>query len=143
MIFKDVPRGNYMGTLCRHGGVSGRFKVVRKRLIDYACYNLTIFRRYSFKQKLSFAQLFLNNYPTKIKEVHVINNPKLVGITYSLIRPFLPEKLRKRVSIYLTNCLIKYCQLINLYMSLFRYFSTVTTQTIYLTTFQPICYQNS
>ncbi|OXA60297.1 retinaldehyde-binding protein 1 [Folsomia candida] len=69
-------------------------------IIDYSGYNFSIFTRYSFNQKLSFAQLFLNNYPTKIKEVHIYNNPKLVGITYSLIRPFLPEKLRKRIFLH-------------------------------------------
>ena len=68
-------------------------------ILDYSGYNFSIFKRYSFMQKLNFVTLFLSNYPTKFKEVHIYNNPKLVSYTYSLIRPFLPEKLRNRVSL--------------------------------------------
>jgi hypothetical protein len=69
-------------------------------IIDYTGYNFTIFTRYSFTQKLNFAMLFLNNYPTRFKEAHVYNNPRLVGYTYQLIKPFLPEKLKKRVNYF-------------------------------------------
>jgi len=72
-------------------------------IIDYSSYNFSTFTRYSFNQKLNFAMLFLNNYPTKIKEAHICNNPKLVGVTYSLIKPFLPEKLRKRIFLHAHN----------------------------------------
>jgi len=69
-------------------------------IIDYSGYSFTIFKRYSFSQKLNFALLFLHNYPSKFKAAHVYNNPKLVGYTYSLIKPFLPEKLKKRIFLH-------------------------------------------
>jgi len=69
-------------------------------IMDYTGYNFAIFTRYSFNQKLNFLQLFLNNYPSKVKGAHLLNNPKLVGMTYSLIRPLLPEKLKKRIFLH-------------------------------------------
>jgi hypothetical protein len=69
-------------------------------IVDYSGYNLSIFTKYSFNQKLNFALLFLNNYPTRFKEAHIYNNPRIVSYTYSLIKPFLPEKLRKRIFLH-------------------------------------------
>lgn len=50
------------------------------------CYNICIL-------------IFQEAYPVKLKEVHVINTSAIVERFLSLVKPFLKEKIRKRVRI--------------------------------------------
>lgn len=43
--------------------------------------------------------IFKEAYPVKLKEVHVINTSAIVERFLSLVKPFLKEKIRKRVRI--------------------------------------------
>jgi hypothetical protein len=38
------------------------------------------------------------NYPMQVKGVHAVNNPRIVSYAYSIIRPFIPKKVKDRVS---------------------------------------------
>lgn len=53
-----------------------------------------------------------DSYPILIKEVHLINYPYVFNIGYSIIRPFLTEKMKDRVSSYLTITLVKVSELV-------------------------------
>lgn len=53
-----------------------------------------------YKKTFKFRILqFQAAYPVKLKEVHIVNSTPLVDMAYKIVKPFLKEKLRKRVSI--------------------------------------------
>lgn len=41
--------------------------------------------------------------PLRIKAIHIVNQPKLFNIVFALFKPFLREKLRKRIIFHGTD----------------------------------------
>lgn len=44
-----------------------------------------------------------DSVPLRIKAIHVVNQPKLFNIVFALFKPFLREKLRKRIIFHGTD----------------------------------------
>lgn len=42
-------------------------------------------------------------YPERVAQIHVINSPLILHALMSFFRPFLKEKIRKRVSIFMVQ----------------------------------------
>lgn len=42
--------------------------------------------------------LFQEAYPIKLKEIHVVNATPLVDVVFNIVKPFLKEKIKNRVS---------------------------------------------
>ncbi|XP_021946295.1 clavesin-1 [Folsomia candida] len=72
-------------------------------ILDYSGYNFSVMTRYSFSDKLTFLNIFLHNYPMMIKNVHGINNPRIVQYALSLLRPFIPKKIKDRFLMHGSN----------------------------------------
>jgi len=49
------------------------------------------------------AKLIQKAYPFRIKSVHIFNYPKVFDTVFSLIKPFLPEKLKQRIVFHGSN----------------------------------------
>ena len=54
---------------------------------------------------MSLMSLFQNSFPMRFREIHIINESSLFHIVFSLIRPFLSERIRSRVSL---KCSLKF-----------------------------------
>jgi len=77
--------------LMKHGQVG---------VLDYSGYTFSVMTRYSLADKIAFMNVFWNNYPMMIKGVHAVNNPRIVSYAYSLLRPFIPKKVKERLRMH-------------------------------------------
>jgi hypothetical protein len=69
-------------------------------VIDYSGYNISVMTRYSLGDKITFMNVFWQNYPMQVKGVHAVNNPRIVSYAYSIIRPFIPKKVKERLMMH-------------------------------------------
>eukprot|EP00092_Neocalanus_flemingeri_P070398 GFUD01086404.1.p1 GENE.GFUD01086404.1~~GFUD01086404.1.p1 ORF type:complete len:162 (+),score=22.82 GFUD01086404.1:215-700(+) len=44
--------------------------------------------------------LVQNSFPIRFREIHIINESYLFDVTYALVKPFLSEKIRNRISFH-------------------------------------------
>jgi len=48
----------------------------------------------------NIASLLQDSYPARFKEIHLIHHPTIFNMVYSVIKPFLKEKIRKRINFH-------------------------------------------
>ncbi|OXA37285.1 alpha-tocopherol transfer protein-like [Folsomia candida] len=48
----------------------------------------------------TMVKVIQDSYPLRIKEFHVVRNPKIFGTLYALAKPFLKEKMKKRINFH-------------------------------------------
>ncbi len=51
----------------------------------------------------AFCLTFQDSFPLRFKGMHAVNEPSIIGMIFTIIKPFLKEKTLKRVSTAAVN----------------------------------------
>ncbi|KAB0352784.1 hypothetical protein FD754_017641 [Muntiacus muntjak] len=61
------------------------------------------FVTYSFSFHMKFTMLIADSFPARFGGIHFVNQPWYIHALYTVIRPFLKEKTRKRIFLHGNN----------------------------------------
>lgn len=82
---------------------------------------------------LTFIQVAM---PLRMKEIHFVKQPFIFKMVWSLMKPFVKEKLNKRVRWYLSYLKILYSYKISIFSSFSRCSSMAATWKLYMSLFR-------
>lgn len=71
-----------------------------KRIVDWLQVNNRNY--FQITQYLNFS-LFQDSVPLRIKNIHIVNQPYIFNMVFALFKPFLRDKLRKRIIFHGTD----------------------------------------
>ncbi len=84
-------------------------------VVDMSGFNFTQVMSVSTDYVRSVASVIQNTFPLRFREIHIINESYLFDVIYALIRPFLSETIRSRVSRGITPILCTYLLVLTLF----------------------------
>ncbi|CAL8141942.1 unnamed protein product [Orchesella dallaii] len=69
-------------------------------IIDFKGFGFSHARLIGPRRLQQIASLLQDSYPARFKEIHLINHASIFNMVFSLIKPFLKEKIRKRINFH-------------------------------------------
>lgn len=69
-------------------------------VVDLKSLGFSHVRQIGLRRIRTIASLLQDSYPARFKEIHFVNNPAIFGTVYLAAKPFLKEKIVKRVRKY-------------------------------------------
>ncbi|XP_049771585.1 clavesin-2-like [Schistocerca cancellata] len=72
-------------------------------IVDMTGYGLQHFLVATPSNLSLFVKMFQDSFPLRLKGIHVVNAPSLFSTVFALCKPFLKEKLRRRIHIHGKN----------------------------------------
>ncbi|ODN01780.1 Alpha-tocopherol transfer protein-like [Orchesella cincta] len=69
-------------------------------ILDFKGFGFSHARLIGPRRLQQIASLLQDSYPARFKEIHLLNHPSIFNMVFSLIKPFLKEKIRKRINFH-------------------------------------------
>lgn len=70
---------------------------------DFKGYEMRHFTKFGLNELRFIGEFVSGGFPVWIRHIHVINNPKLLDITFNLTKPFLSKRIRNNITFHGTD----------------------------------------
>lgn len=66
-------------------------------IVDFSGFSFYQARQFTPKHAQRMVQVIQDSFPCRFQEFHLVNQPYFLNVVFSLVKPFLSEKIRRRI----------------------------------------------